>query len=93
VESLRQLRVTPQVTQYTGQRSSNIDRRTTRHMGYAEAQRGRRRIEKIFAWLKQIAGQRRTRFRGRERVSWAFTFATAAYNLMRMAKLSLTHPA
>jgi transposase len=92
VERLRQLRVTPQVTQYTGQRRSSIDGRTTRHVAYAEAQQGRRKIEKIFAWLKQVAGQRRTRFRGRERVGWAFTFAAAAYNLMRMAKLSLVNP-
>jgi IS5 family transposase len=90
VERLRQVRATPQLTQYTGQRSSAIDRRTTRHAGYGEAQQQRRRIEKIFAWLKQIGGQHRTRFRGRERVSWAFTFAAAAYNLMKMAKLSGT---
>lgn len=93
VERLRQLGATPQVAQYTGQRRSSIDRRTTRPTGYAQAQRGRRRIEKIFAWLKQVAGQRRTRFRGRERVEWAFTFAAATYNLMRMAKLSLAVPA
>jgi transposase len=92
VKSMRQLRVTPQVTQYTGQRRSCIDRRTTRHAGYEQAQRGRRRIEKIFAWLKQVGGQRRTRFRGRQRVGWAFTFAAAAYNLMRMARLSVLCP-
>ena len=92
VQQMRRLRVTPQVTQYGGQRSSSIDARTTRHPGYEESQRGRRRIEKIFAWLKQIAGQRRTRFRGRERVSWTFTLAAAAYNLMRMAKLSVSAP-
>ena len=88
VRRLRELAVTPQVTQYTGQRSSNIDRRTTRHAGYQEAQRRRRGIESIFGWLKQVAGQRRTRFRGCARVGWSFTFAAAAYNLMRMAKLA-----
>jgi len=34
-----------------------------------------------------VAGQERTRFRGRERVGWAFTFAAAAYNLARLPKL------
>ena len=27
-------------------------------------------LSKIFGWLKQIGGQRRTRFRGRQRVGW-----------------------
>ena len=34
-----------------------------------------------------IAGQERTKFRGCERVGWAFTFAAAAYNLARLPKL------
>ncbi len=89
VRQMRSLRATPQVTQYTGQRSSAIDGRTTRHPAYEWAQQRRRRIESIFAWLKQVAGQRRTRFRGRERVEWMFTFAAAAYNLVRMTKLSM----
>ena len=37
-------------------------------------------------WIKTVAGQERTKFRGRERVGWAFTFA-AAYNLARLPKL------
>lgn len=88
VERLRALGATPHVTQYTGQRSSAIDRRTTRHAGYAASQAGRRHIEKIFGWLKQVGGQRRTRFRGRERVGWMFQFAAAAYNLVRMRALA-----
>lgn len=89
VRQMRALGATPQVTQYTGQRRSAIDGRTTRHTAYQRAQGQRRRIERIFAWLKQVAGQRRTRFRGRERVGWMFTFTAAVYNLIRMAKLSL----
>ncbi len=87
VEQLRTLRATPQVTQYI-RRPSAIDGRTTRHSGYRSAQQQRKRIESIFAWLKQIGGQRRTPFRGQQRVGWMFTFAAAAYNLIRMAKLS-----
>ena len=90
VERLRQLQATPQVTQYRGQRRSSIDRRTTRHATYQSAQRSRKQIEPVFSWLKLIGGQRRTRFRGRDRAGLAFTFAAAAYNLMLMAKLSLT---
>lgn len=87
VERLRELTATPQVTQYQGQRRSSIDRRTTRHAAYQTAQGSRKRIESIFAWLKMIGGQRRTRFRGRDRVDLSFTFAAATYNLMRMARL------
>jgi transposase len=89
VSRLRGMRATPQVSQYQGQRRSSIDGRTTRHSTYHAAQLNRSRIEPIFSWLKQVAGQRRTRFRGKDRVSWAFTFAAATYNLMRMAKLGL----
>ena len=68
-------------------RSSAIDGRTTRHAGYAVSQRLRKRIEEAFGWMKTVAGQERTKFRGRERVDWAFTFAAAAYNLARLSKL------
>jgi hypothetical protein len=88
VSRLRSLSATPHVTQYTGQRSSAIDGRTTRHASYAQSQRKRRHIERIFAWLKQVAGQRRTRFRGCDRVRWMFQLAAAAYNLVRLKNLS-----
>jgi hypothetical protein len=29
--------------------------------------------------MKTIGGQKKTKFRGRNRVEWAFTFAAAAY--------------
>ena len=41
----------------------------------------------MFGWVKTVAGHRKSRFRGIARVSWAFTFATAAYNLIRLPKL------
>ena len=47
----------------------------------------RKRIEEAFGWIKTVAGQEQTRFRGRERVGWAFTFTAAAYNLVRLPKL------
>ena len=87
VKELRAMNVTPHVAQNTNGRSSAIDGRTTRHAGYAVSQRIRKRIEEAFGWIKTIAGQEKTRFRGRERVGWAFTFAAAAYNLVRLPKL------
>ena len=87
VNELRAMNARPHVAQNTNGRSSAIDRRTTRHPGYGLSQRIRKRIEEAFGWIKTIAGQERTKFRGRERVGWAFTFAAAAYNLVRLPKL------
>jgi hypothetical protein len=87
INELRAMKVTPHVAQNTSGRSSAIDGRTTRHAGYAVSQRVRKRIEEAFGWIKTIAGQEKTKLRGRERVGWAFTFAAAAYNLARLPKL------
>src|SRR6188768_199651 len=87
VNELRSMNATPHVAQNTSGRGSAIDGRTTRHGGYAVSQRIRKRIEEAFGWIKTIAGQDKSRFRGRNRVGWDFTFAAAAYNLVRLPKL------
>lgn len=87
VNELRSMNVTPHVAQNTSNRRSAIDGRTTRHPGYAVSQRIRKRIEEAFGWIKTIAGQEKTRLRGLDRVGFAFTFAAAAYNLVRLPKL------
>jgi uncharacterized membrane protein YsdA (DUF1294 family) len=69
-------------------RSSAIDARTTRHEGYRVSQRKRKRVEEIFGWIKTIAGLRKTKHRGRKRVGWMFTFAAAAFNLVRLRNLT-----
>jgi hypothetical protein len=75
-----------------GGRRSAIDRRITRHPGYATSQRVRKRIEEAFGWIKTVAGLRQTRFCGRNRVDLAFTFAVAAYNLARLPRLLAEAP-
>jgi transposase len=87
VGALRRRGVTPHVAQNTTGRSSAIDGRTTRHAGYAESQRKRKRVEEIFGWLKTVGLLRKTRHRGVERVGWMFTFSLAVYNLVRMRNL------
>jgi len=87
VEELRTLNVRPHVARNTNRRRSAIDRRTTRHPGYAASQRIRKRIEEAFGWIKTVAGMRKTKLRGLAKVDWAFTFAAAAYNLVRLPKL------
>jgi transposase len=88
VEVLREMAVTPHVTQNRTNRSSAIDDRTTRHLGYAVSQRARMRIEEIFGWLKTVALLRKTRHRGTARVEWMFVFALAVYNLVRIRNLA-----
>jgi len=88
VAECRHLHITPHVAQNTKRSGgSAIDGRTTRHGGYAVSQRKRKRIEECFGWLKTIALMRKVRHRGIEKVGWVFTFAAAAYNLVRMRNL------
>jgi transposase len=87
VLELRERGVTPHVAQNTSGRRSAIDGRTTRHPGYGASQRVRKRIEEAFAWIETIAGQSRTKLSGLARVRWSFTFAAAAYNLVRLPRL------
>jgi transposase len=89
VAAMREKNVTPHVAQNNTNRRSAIDGRTTQHEGYAVSQRKRKRVEEVFGWMKTIALQRKTRFRGLARVGCMFTFAAAAYNLVRMRNLSV----
>jgi transposase len=68
-------------------RATAVDRRTTRHPGYAVSQRCRKRIEEVFGWIKASAGLAKVKLRGCSRVNAAFTLALAAYNLIRLPKL------
>jgi transposase len=84
----RELGTTPHVTQNLTRRGgSAIDRRTTRHAGYAQSQQARPRIEPAFGWLKCIAWLRKVKLRGLAKVNWLFVFASAAFNLLRLPKL------
>lgn len=93
VEDLRERAVTPHIAidgnvRVNGTpRKTAIDRRTTRHPGYAVSQRIRKRIEEGFGWVKTTGNLAKTRHRGLKRVGWTFTFTAAAYNLVRIPKL------
>jgi len=85
VEEARNLHATPHVAQ---KKHSAIDGRTTRHAGYGISQQKRKRVEEIFGWMKTVGGMRKLRHRGLQLVGWMFTFAAAAYNLVRVRNLS-----
>lgn len=89
VAQCRARNVTPHVAQNAHRyRRSAIDARTTNAPGYTASQRVRKRVEAIFAWMKAAARMRKTRFRGVARTQLAAYFIGAAYNLLRIAKLS-----
>jgi transposase len=88
VMECREENVTPHVAQnITTIRGSCIDRRTTRHAGYAVSLRIRKRIEEGFGWIKKVAGLAQVKLRGLARVESAFVLGLAAYNLVRLPKL------
>lgn len=91
VEAMREMNVTPHVTQNTGKKGgSSIDGRTTRHSSYAASQKFRKRIEEVFGWLKTVGLFRKTRYRGVKKIDWHFTLAVTAYNLVRMRNLGVS---
>lgn len=93
VAALRRLNVTPHVTQNdaltkTGRRrTSAIDKRTTRHVGYRISQSCRAMVECIFGWGKQHGTMRKTKHRGVAAVGADFMLNLIAYNLVRIPKL------
>ena len=87
VRELRRMKITPHVAQNNTNRSSAIDGRTTRQAGYAISQQKRKRVEQSFGWMKVIGMLRKVKLRGREKVSWWFTYVGAAYNLVRLRNL------
>lgn len=88
IAELRARNITAHVAQNDTHRRSAIDGRTTRHSSYAMSQRIRKRVEEAFGWMKTIGPMRKTKFRGRDRVGWQFTFTAAVYNLVRMRNLA-----
>ena len=89
IATCRALNITPHVAANDGRRGGSVlDERTLRHAGYRVSQEKRKRVEEIFGWIKTTANFRRTRYRGRELTQLAAYLVGAAYNLMRIARLS-----
>ena len=87
VWDLRGLGVTPHVAQNERGRRSAIDRRTTRHPGYRQSQRRRKRVEEVFGWIKTVGAGGKLRYLGRARNKLWWELTAAAYNLTRLANL------
>jgi len=88
ISELRRMKVTPHMARNEKRSGGSVlDERTTRHEGY-RIRRKRKRVEEVFGWLKTVALLRQVRHRGHEKVGWMFTFAVAAYNLIRVRNLT-----
>jgi transposase len=93
VQDLRERKVTPhiaidgRVSKHGVVRKTAVDGRTTRHLGYGISQVFRKRIEEVFGWIKAQAGLAKLKVRGCAKAEAVFTFAVAAYNLIRIPKL------
>jgi transposase len=85
VGACRAMGITPHVAQKAAQ--SALDRRTTRTVGYVVSQRSRKRVEEAFGWMKTVGLLRKLHHRGGALVDWIFSFAAAAYNLVRLRTL------
>jgi transposase len=88
VADLREINVTPHVTQNLARRGgSAIDARTTGHLGYDISLRARKLIEEAFGWGKDIGLLRRPKLRGRDKMEFAALLTFTGYNLVRMRNL------
>ena len=98
VAALRELDVTPhiaingRVSKHGVVRKTAVDKRVTRHPGYAISQVIRKRVEEIFGWAKTTGELAQVKLRGIAKVSALFTFGLAAYDLIRIPKLLAAPP-
>lgn len=88
VNTAREMNIRAHVAQNTGRNGgSAIDGRTARRASYQVSQAKRPLIEKVFGWMKQTGGMKKTKLRGLLKVSWQFVMTAAAYNLWRLPRL------
>lgn len=88
VSQLREHEIRPHIARIEHRKTPGLDGRTTRTEGYRSSQKKRKRVEEIFGWLKTIGGMRKSRFVGQAKTQMAAFISGAAYNLLRIAKLS-----
>ena len=89
ITGMRALGVVPLVAEFRASKNWKnwLSEAERQHPRFASSQRIRRRVEKVFSWIKTVAGLRQTKLRGRGRIDWLFRLTAAAHNLVRMVKL------
>ncbi len=94
IAALREKNVAPHVAEFTPSKHfANWLRPEERNdPDYAVSLRERKLVEKIFGWVKSTGGMKKTKLRGVRKVDWMFRWATAVYNLWRMARMPVLAP-
>lgn len=87
VDELYQRCIKPHIAMIEGRITPGLDGRTTRSAGYTISQRIRKQIEELFGWGKTVGGLRRTRYRGKRKVTMHIKLTVVANLLLRMGKL------
>lgn len=90
VKALRERNVIPHVAEYergSMQQRNSLTAQERNDPQFSWSQKKRKLVEQSFAWIKQWAGFRQVKLRGRKRVECLFQIAATAYNLIRMRRL------
>lgn len=90
VDAMRAMDIAAHIPRYKKNRSCLLDPALYQQPAYVTSQKRRKWIERCFNWIKNTAYLRKTRHRGLRKLDWNFTLAAAAYNLVRIAKLTAT---
>lgn len=85
VRDLRKMNVTPHVA--SKKKGTAVDGRTTRHDTYKQSLKDRKKIEEFFGWAKVVAGFRKLRHVGLEKIRFYFSLAAGCFNLIKLRNL------
>jgi len=85
VQDMRDLNVTPHVA--SKKKGTALDGRTTRHGTYKQSLKDRKKIEEFFGWAKVIAGFRKLRHIGLEKIRFYFSLAAGCFNLVKLRNI------
>ena len=85
VSDMRELKVTPHVA--SKKKGTAVDGGTTRHNSYKQSLKDRNKIGAFFGWAKVIAGFRKLRHVGLEKIRFYFSLAAGCFNLIKLKNL------
>lgn len=88
VVALRDRDVTPHIAKHSNRPHSGVDGRVTRHPGYQQSQRKRKRVEEFFGWVKTVGGGRKLAFIGLAKNQLSAYLVGAMFNLLRIANIA-----
>ena len=94
VTGLRETHIAPHIAPHvacvSNRTTRGLDGRTLNAPAYRASQIVRKRIEQFFGWGKSVGGLRKTRLHSVERNAQLMWLTAAAYNLLRISRLSPT---